>query len=88
MCSIYRFIQHVAVIMKGKKQLSNVFIACVVVRRRWIKLSTSLPTTIDELMIRSQKIAKNNDINITSTIMMIDGYKLIENHNIIYTTHL
>ena len=39
-----------AVIMKGKKQLSNVLIACVVVRRRWIKLSTSLPYYHDEFL--------------------------------------
>ena len=36
--------------MKGKKQLSNVFIACVIVRRRWNKLSTSLATTVDEFL--------------------------------------
>ena len=44
--------------MKGKKQLSNVLIACTIVRRRWNKLSTSLPTTIDEFLSFDDPSAK------------------------------
>ena len=47
-----------AVNMKGKKQLFNVFIACVVVRRRWIKLSTSLATSGDEFLSFDDPSAK------------------------------
>ena len=46
--------------MKGKKKLSNVLIACVVVRRRRINLSTSLPTAIDEFLSFDIRRLKNS----------------------------